>query len=466
MGGTRMSANIQTTVQLKQAPGRARVAAPPRPDNLTDPLEEVQRSAEQGTRGPGGSMPHLDRIQAAFGAYDLSGVRAHTGAEARAGCEDMGAEAFATGSSLAFRGTPSLFVAAHEAAHVVQQQGGVQLKGGVGRHGDAYERHADAVAGAVVRGESAEPLLEQMAGSAGGGVGGGSVGGGSVGPEAPVQMFTLNPFKAIKNAWNKRKQRKNQKKMDEKAQELRDDRDRWLTNERQGLNIRDAYEEGDLFYGLARPREKVMQNAVDDFDEHLNTYDDNGIVAPKKAPMFLDTINNMFLGTGSEVSDNNLFQKHGGSKEERNQWIKEMNTYQGEKENEIPEVKGFREYMEGHEKYDPKMAPGQEQWNTRVGRACKAGLEYTTVELNKKIHFVLDDYDFSYLWDDINKKGEDRAITSKELKWLFRNWDNPSVASNVIFWRGGQVVLPPWVADPTPWQNYKLYRANKAKNKN
>jgi hypothetical protein len=47
----------------------------------------------------------------------------------------------------------------------VQQRGGVQLKGGVGQTGDAYEQHADQVADAVVRGESAEAVLDQHAGA-------------------------------------------------------------------------------------------------------------------------------------------------------------------------------------------------------------------------------------------------------------------------------------------------------------
>jgi len=50
---------------------------------------------------------------------------------------------------------------AHEAAHVVQQRGGVQLEGGIGQPGDSYEQHADAVADAVVAGRSAAPLLDQ-----------------------------------------------------------------------------------------------------------------------------------------------------------------------------------------------------------------------------------------------------------------------------------------------------------------
>ena len=60
---------------------------------------------------------------------------------------------------MAFRGYPDLHTAAHEAAHVIQQRKGVDLKSGLGRKGDRYERHADAVADKVVRGKSAETLL-------------------------------------------------------------------------------------------------------------------------------------------------------------------------------------------------------------------------------------------------------------------------------------------------------------------
>jgi outer membrane protein OmpA-like peptidoglycan-associated protein len=54
----------------------------------------------------------------------------------------------------------------------MQQRAGVQLKEGFGRAGDTHERHAEAIAERVVRGESAEPLLEQYedAGGRGGGV--------------------------------------------------------------------------------------------------------------------------------------------------------------------------------------------------------------------------------------------------------------------------------------------------------
>jgi LAS superfamily LD-carboxypeptidase LdcB len=127
-----------------------------------------QMAAETGTSGSGGPLPHLDRIQRLFGKHDVSSVRAYTDGNAAAGAKAMGAEAFAVGDQVGFGTTPSLHTAAHEAAHVVQQRAGVALKDGVGQVGDSYERHADAVADKVVRGESAESLLDQMAGTGGG----------------------------------------------------------------------------------------------------------------------------------------------------------------------------------------------------------------------------------------------------------------------------------------------------------
>jgi len=120
----------------------------------------VRDAATAGVSGSGGSLPHLGRIQTAFGAaHDLSSVQAHVGGEAAAACDTIGAVAYAAGGRVAFRDQPDLHTAAHEAAHVVQQTSGVRLQAGVGEAGDAYERHADAVADQVVRGESAADLL-------------------------------------------------------------------------------------------------------------------------------------------------------------------------------------------------------------------------------------------------------------------------------------------------------------------
>ncbi|MFO0745067.1 MAG: DUF4157 domain-containing protein [Myxococcota bacterium] len=130
---------------------------------------DVHAAAERGTAGAGGSLPHGDKIQAAFGRHDVSGVQAYTGGAAREASDAMGASAYASGDKVAFAGGPDLHTAAHEAAHVVQQRAGVSLYGGVGQSGDRYEQHADQVADAVVQGKSAEPILDTMAGGGGGG---------------------------------------------------------------------------------------------------------------------------------------------------------------------------------------------------------------------------------------------------------------------------------------------------------
>ncbi|MEZ4403234.1 MAG: DUF4157 domain-containing protein [Kofleriaceae bacterium] len=129
----------------------------------------IAARAAYGVSGSGGALPHLDAIQRAFGpAHDLTGVRAHVGGAAADAATAIGAHAYATGNDVAFASAPDLFLAAHEATHVVQQRQGVSLKGAVGQAGDRYEQHADEVAAAVVRGDSVGELL----GGGGGGHGG------------------------------------------------------------------------------------------------------------------------------------------------------------------------------------------------------------------------------------------------------------------------------------------------------
>jgi hypothetical protein len=128
--------------------------------------EGVHTAAARGVQGSGGTLPHAAQIQHSFGSHDVSNVQAHVGGAAQTAAASIGAEAYATGSDVAFASEPSLHTAAHEAAHVVQQRGGsVQLKDGVGQAGDSYEQHADAVADLVVQGKSAESLLNTYADS-------------------------------------------------------------------------------------------------------------------------------------------------------------------------------------------------------------------------------------------------------------------------------------------------------------
>jgi len=135
------------------------------PDGPQAGATSVQAAAEKGISVPSGALPHASTIQQSFGGYDISNIQAHLGPAADAGAAAMGAQAYATGNHVAFAsGNAGLHTAAHEAAHVVQQQAGVSLSGGVGQVGDKYETHADKVADAVVADESAEGLLGEMAG--------------------------------------------------------------------------------------------------------------------------------------------------------------------------------------------------------------------------------------------------------------------------------------------------------------
>lgn len=133
-----------------------------------DGAADVQAVADRGLAGGGGTLPHLEAVQRSFGRHDIGGVSAHVGGPAADAAAALGASAYATGGQVAFAAAPDLFTAAHEATHVVQQRGGVALRGGLdGGAADPYEQHADAVATAVVRGESAEALLDPYAAAGG-----------------------------------------------------------------------------------------------------------------------------------------------------------------------------------------------------------------------------------------------------------------------------------------------------------
>ena len=137
------------------------------------PEGRAVRRAEAGVRGPGTRYPHRERIQAAFGRHALDGLRAHVDADARSAARELHARAYTIGRDVAFaEAMPALHVAAHEAAHFVQQSTGVRLSGGVGRADDPHEAQAERVAEAVVEGRSAEAILDRIpaapaAGSAG-----------------------------------------------------------------------------------------------------------------------------------------------------------------------------------------------------------------------------------------------------------------------------------------------------------
>ncbi|MEL6341825.1 MAG: DUF4157 domain-containing protein [Myxococcota bacterium] len=125
--------------------------------------DAIHQAAQAGIAGASGALPFMETIQHAFGDHDVSGIDSHIGGAAEQANQSMGSKAYATGDAIAFKGSPDLHTAAHEAAHVVQQRGGVSVNDGVGAAGDVHEQHADAVADRVVQGKSAEDLLDRYA---------------------------------------------------------------------------------------------------------------------------------------------------------------------------------------------------------------------------------------------------------------------------------------------------------------
>ena len=119
----------------------------------------IRSVAKSGFKGNPGTYPFRQKIQAAFGSHDISNVKTFSDASAKQANTRLGALAYASREKVAFRGYPDLHTAAHEAAHIIQQRQGVQLKDGTGKKGDPYERHADAVADRVVQGKSVQLLL-------------------------------------------------------------------------------------------------------------------------------------------------------------------------------------------------------------------------------------------------------------------------------------------------------------------
>lgn len=144
------------TIQTKPADGAGTVQR--------ETALAMHREAAAGVQGSGAPLPHLAEVQRSFGRHDVSGLQSFQGGQAATAAGRLNTPAYTAAGRVAFReSAPSLQTVAHEAAHAVQQRHGLDLGDGIGRRGDAHERHADAVARKVAAGESAEAELDRVA---------------------------------------------------------------------------------------------------------------------------------------------------------------------------------------------------------------------------------------------------------------------------------------------------------------
>lgn len=151
---------IQHQIQASAGPHRVALSGAPPAAAAENTTALCQAAAEHGAQASSsGSLPHLDVIQRSFGRHNVRKIEAHVGGPGRELAQAMNARAYATKNHVVFAEAPDLHTAAHEAAHVVQQAGGVRLKSSSGTATDDLERHADDVADRVIAGQSAEDLL-------------------------------------------------------------------------------------------------------------------------------------------------------------------------------------------------------------------------------------------------------------------------------------------------------------------
>lgn len=123
-------AKTKATAPASDASNVHDVASPSVHDGTAPNVHDV---AAQGMSGSGDALPHADAIERSFGPeFDIRGLRAHIGGAAASAADALGAEAYASGSHIAFSRAPDVHTAAHEAAHAVLQQRGIAPAGGIG----------------------------------------------------------------------------------------------------------------------------------------------------------------------------------------------------------------------------------------------------------------------------------------------------------------------------------------------
>lgn len=103
-------------------------------------------------------------------------------------------------------------------------------------------------------------------------------------------------------------------------------------------------------------------------------------------------------------------------------------------------------------KSGPSFWESEDRENNRTRRACKLGIKFC-VERDIKVYFVLNGLDEEKMRNAIDKFPAG-SYTNSELRYIFRNKDNPQFQENVQFYRNGSLVEAPWVSDPVLWAQY------------
>ncbi|MDC9606331.1 hypothetical protein [Xenorhabdus griffiniae] len=118
-----------------------------------------------------------------------------------------------------------------------------------------------------------------------------------------------------------------------------------------------------------------------------------------------------------------------------------------------PYQKSFTSYGNNHKKYNTAFSETltKEGIGKLFSRKCKAGLSWITMSnsnndivKNNTIHFILDNIDMWYVTTKSNYRQDRPDVTATELRWIYRNRENPNVQEKIQFWLNGHPTLPPW----------------------
>ncbi|CDH34623.1 hypothetical protein [Xenorhabdus bovienii] len=111
----------------------------------------------------------------------------------------------------------------------------------------------------------------------------------------------------------------------------------------------------------------------------------------------------------------------------------------------------FKTHMEKHLKYSTAAAedPLSKYSTTHYSRKCKGGLSWIVTDNDPiaqklKIHFILDGIDMKSVVKKESYISDKTSITAHELRWIYRNRNNPKVKQKIHFWLDGEPSMPPW----------------------
>ncbi|SHN16082.1 hypothetical protein SAMN05192549_10544 [Duganella sacchari] len=128
-----------------------------------------------------------------------------------------------------------------------------------------------------------------------------------------------------------------------------------------------------------------------------------------------------------------------------------------------PRLKSFEKSLSAHNIYKSAIE-GLSSGNENTRRKCKGGLDWA-VNGNRTVHFLLDELDITAVVKKNNIRvgrsiysaEKERSITGAELRWIYRNRNNPLVQNRVQFWLAFAPCLPPWEQDIPIKQTGLLY---------